>query len=103
MLLQADDSNFHQMVSQGLVLVEFSTPTCGPCKQILPHLKKLAQEVAGRMRVVKVDATQAQSVAAEFGVKMVPYFLLFSDGQFISGIQGNPGPQRLREFVYSVL
>lgn len=103
MLLQADDSNFHQMISQGLVLVEFSTPTCGPCKQILPHLKKIAQEVSGQMRIVKVDATQAQSSAAKFGVKMVPYFVLFRNGEPVHAIQGNPGPQRLREFVYSVI
>ena len=100
-LLHADDSNFDAMVSQGLTLVEFSTPTCGPCREILPHLKKLAQEVSGRMRVVKVDATQAPQAAADFGVRMVPYFLLFNNGQAVHAIQGNPGPKRLREFAYS--
>jgi len=105
MLHQADDSNFDQEVRQahGPVLVEFFTPSCGPCRQLEPHLRKLAGDLSGRLKVVKVNSNQAQQTASKYGVRMAPTLILFKSGNPINAIQGNPGPHRLREFAQSIL
>ncbi len=105
MLYEADDTTFHQEVemARGPVLVEFYTPSCGPCRQLEPHLRKLASDFAGRLKVVKVNSNRAVSVASGLGVRMAPTLMLFSNGRPMQVIQGNPGPQRLRSFAQSIL
>ena len=88
---------------QGPVLVEFYTPSCGPCRQLEPHLRKLAGDFAGRLKVVKVNSNRAPGAASSFGVRMAPTLMLFSNGRPMQVIQGNPGPQRLRSFAQSIL
>ncbi|TEU11086.1 MAG: thioredoxin [Anaerolineales bacterium] len=105
MLHQADDSSFDQEVRQSNtpVLVEFFTPGCGPCRQLEPHLKKLANDFSGHLKVVKVNSNQAQQTAMNYGVRMAPTLILFKNGSPVQAINGNPGPHRLREFAQSVL
>ncbi len=105
MLHHADDSSFDQEVRQSRipVLVEFFTPSCGPCRQLEPHLKKLAQDFAGHLKVVKVNSNLAQQTAMDYGVRMAPTLILFRGGTPVQAINGNPGPRRLREFAQSIL
>lgn len=105
MLHHADDSNFAREVLQanGPTLVEFYTPSCGPCHQLEPHLRKLASDFAGRLKVIKVNSEQAQQSAAAYGVRMAPTLILFNNGQAVQAIQGNPGPARLRSFAQQIL
>lgn len=104
MLYEADDTNFHQAVEQhhGPVLVEFYTPNCGPCRQLEPHLKRLANDMTGQLKVVKVNSNTSPQTARAFGVRMAPTFLLFNNGLPVHVIQGNPGPDRLRSFAQSI-
>lgn len=105
MLYEADDTNFQQTVEMhhGPVLVEFYTPSCGPCRQLEPHLKSLANKLAGQLKVVKVNSNLARRVAGQFNIRMAPTLILFSGGRPINVIRGNPGPQRLRSFAQSAL
>ena len=105
MLHHADDHSFDQEVRQSHlpVLVEFFTPSCGPCRQLEPHLQKLANDFANLLKVVKVNSNQAQQTAMNYGVRMAPTLILFRNGTPLQAINGNPGPHRLREFAQSAL
>lgn len=105
MLHHADDSTFGAQVLQasGPVLVEFFTPSCGPCRQLEPHLQQLAQQFSGRLKVVKVNSEQSIQTARVYGIQMAPTLMLFLDGQIKSTIQGAPPPNKLASFVNAYL
>ncbi len=104
MLHQADDSSFEREVLQhnGSVLVDFYTPTCNPCRQLEPDLRRVAQEIPG-VKVVKVDATRAQQVAAHFQILSVPVLIGFQNGTPVTRVNGKPPLHRLRELMQSLL
>lgn len=101
MLHHADDSTFQSEVLNhpGPVLVEFFTQSCGPCQQLEPHLRQLADRFHGRLKVVKVDSERSPSVAAHYGVRMAPTLMVFQRGEPRATIQGAPPPNRLSGFV----
>lgn len=105
MLREANDNNFvaEVQMSSTPVLVEFFTPNCGPCRQLEPHLHRLASELSGALKVVKVNSIYSPQSATAFGVRMAPTLIVFKGGGVAGRINGNPGPQRLRSFVQAYL
>ena len=82
-ITEADAANFEREVinTPGLVLVDFHTPDCGPCRMMTPLLDELARERQGNLKIVKVDAAAHPSLAAQFRVSAMPTFILFEHGQ----------------------
>ena len=63
------------------VLVDFHAEWCGPCKAMSTVIKEVAQQLKGRLRIIKVDIDQAQEAARIYDVSAVPTFMLFQNGQ----------------------
>jgi len=99
------DAGFHAQVEQaGLpVLVDFYSPTCGPCRMIAPIVDTLAQEYAGRLLVFKLDTSSQQMTAARFQIRGVPSLLFFQGGQMVDQVVGavprEEIEQRIRQLV----
>lgn len=83
MTTEANASNFNQEVldAAGVVVVDFHTPDCGPCRMMSPVLDELARERVGSVKIVKVDAADNPQLAAQFRVSAMPTFILFENGQ----------------------
>lgn len=72
------------------VLVDFTATWCGPCKMLDPIVGQLAQEWAGKVKVVKLDVDDNPELAMQYQVMGVPTLMLFVGGrpsQRISGYQ----------------
>ena len=84
------DAQFHQRVEQSSmpVLLDFYSPTCGPCRMIAPVLDALAKEYAGRLLVFKLDTSSQQMTASRFQIRGVPTLLFFKDGQMVDQLVG---------------
>lgn len=86
--------NFHEEVidSELPVLVDFWAPWCGPCRAAAPAVAELAEELAGRAKVCKVNVDEAPELASEFEVMNIPTFMVFKDGECVGrevGFRGN--------------
>jgi thioredoxin 1 len=82
MVTHVTTTSFEQEVEThpGRVLIDFYTPTCPPCRMFAPILDQIAAEQKGKLKVVKVDASEEGDLAAEFGVTAVPTFVLLEKG-----------------------
>jgi thioredoxin 1 len=70
-----------EVLEAGLpVVVDFWASWCGPCRMIAPILDELSEELAGKIKVAKVDVDQNQDLAANFGIRSIPTLLVFQNG-----------------------
>ena len=63
------------------VLVDFWADWCGPCKMIAPALEEIAEELADKVTIAKVDIMENTDIASKFGVQSIPLLILFKDGK----------------------
>lgn len=70
------------------VLVDMWAAWCGPCRMLAPVIDQLASELAGRVRVAKLNTDENPMTASRFGVRSIPTLLVFRDGREIDRIVG---------------
>jgi thioredoxin 1 len=90
-IVHGTDQSFSSEISDGLVLVDFWAPWCGPCKMIAPVLEELDAEMSATVKIVKIDVDVNQETASNFGIMSIPTLVLFKDGQPVDKVVGfNP-------------
>lgn len=72
---------FKETIAEGVTLVDFWAPWCGPCKMQLPIVEELATELSGTATIAKVNVDNEPEVAGQFNVMSIPTLILFKDGQ----------------------
>lgn len=99
--VELNEANFEQEVlnANGLVVVDFYAPWCGPCRMLTPFFEQLAGEFAGRAKFVKVNVDDAPMLAARFGITGVPTIMLFRGGLLVDTFVGLPSPKQFRARV----
>ncbi|APD08749.1 MULTISPECIES: thioredoxin [Thermus] len=96
-IVEADEKSFQEEVAGApLVLVDFWAPWCGPCRMVAPVLEALAQEYAGKLKVVKVNTDENPGLAARYGVMSIPTLVLFQRGHPVATWVG-ASPKRVLE------
>lgn len=81
--VKVDNSNFQAEVLDSVepVVVDFWAEWCGPCKMIAPSLEEISVEMAGKVKVVKVNIDENPEIAAKFGVRSIPTLAIFKGGE----------------------
>ena len=84
------DANFAAEVERSPlpVLLDMWAPWCGPCVMVAPVIEELAAEMAGRVRVAKLNVDENPATAARFGVQSIPTLLLLKGGRELDRIVG---------------
>jgi thioredoxin len=97
--LQVTDATFGAEVEQakGVVVVDFWATWCGPCLAVAPVIEKLAEDYAGKVKVLKLDTDANQATAMRLNIRSIPTILLFKDGKVVDGVIG--ADPRLRRIL----
>jgi thioredoxin 1 len=87
-LKELSAADFDAAVATGVTVVDFWAPWCGPCKMQTPILEKVAEAVAGRAVIAKVNVDDNRDLAVKFGIRSIPALLIFKNGQVIQTLVG---------------
>ena len=79
------DDNFETDVlgASQPVVVDFWAEWCGPCKMIGPQLEELSEEMAGKVKFVKLNVDENQQTAIKYGVRSIPTLIMFKGGEAV--------------------
>lgn len=98
MLLHGNKDNFDDLVSDGVVVVDFFAEWCGPCRMLGPVLEELSNS-RSVVKVVKINVDDEQELAKRFGVMSIPSLFLFKDGKQIDNKIGFMSLSDLEEWI----
>ncbi|MBD3948246.1 thioredoxin [Tuanshanicoccus lijuaniae] len=89
------DAQFEQETSQGLTVVDFWAPWCGPCRMQAPVIDELSEELDGQVDFYKMNVDEEQKVAQQFGIMSIPTLLVKKDGEVVEKLVGFHDKNRL--------
>lgn len=92
--VKVDNANFQAEVldSSETVVVDFWAEWCGPCKMIAPSLEEISTEMAGKVKIAKINIDENPELAARFGVRSIPTLAIFKGGE-VADIQAGAKPK----------
>jgi len=101
--LELTNANFDETVAEGVSVVDFWAPWCGPCRMIAPVIEELAEEYDGKAKICKVNTDEEQEIAVKYGIRSIPTLLFFKDGQVVDQIVGAQGKDALAAKINALL
>jgi thioredoxin 1 len=104
-ITEVSDATFVSEVLQAPtpVLIDFWAPWCGPCRAIAPLVEEIANEYAGKLKVVKMNVDENPRTPAQYGVRGIPNLLVFKNGEVQQQIVGAVPKAQLVQAISAVI
>jgi thioredoxin 2 len=104
-IVDAGDEDFAEIAERSTVpaLIDLWAPWCGPCRMVSPALEQLATEMAGRLKLVKVNVDESPKLQQRFGVQAIPTLMVLRDGQVTARQTGAAPAATLRAWLDGAL
>ncbi len=99
------DANFNDEVinAEGLVVVDFWAPWCGPCQMIGPIIEDLANKYEGKVIIGKMNVDENQEIPMKFEIQGIPAIKFFKDGELVDELVGAQSKQVFIDKIESLL
>ena len=101
--IELTNDNFDATVSEGVALVDFWAPWCGPCRMIAPVIEELAADFDGKAAICKVNTDEQQELATKFGVRSIPTILIMKNGEIVETMVGAASKQAFADKINALL
>lgn len=103
-LVNAGDADFDGAIAtKSLVLVDLWAPWCGPCRMVAPVVESLSRELAGRLKVVKVNVDESPVISQRYRAQSIPMLLVIDGGEVVDTVVGAQPKQVLRRTIDAAL
>ena len=104
-IADADDATFGEVAEAAKipVVVDLWAPWCGPCRMISPALEQLASDLAGKVKLVKVNVDTSPQISQRFGVQAIPTLLVLRHGRVAARQTGAVPLATLRTWIDNAL
>jgi thioredoxin 1 len=89
-IIEVTDANFQSEVldSDVPVIVDFWAAWCGPCRMVGPMVEEIAEDQAGKVKVMKLNVDENRETATKYGIMSIPTILLFDKGAVSKQVVG---------------
>ncbi|WP_428025209.1 thioredoxin [Arcobacter sp.] len=101
--IELTQDNFEATVKEGISMVDFWAPWCGPCRMLAPVIDELAEEYEGKANICKVNTDEEQDLAVKFGVRSIPTIVFLKDGEVVDQMIGAASKQAFADKINSLL
>lgn len=99
MVQSISDDQFLDKTAEGVTLVDFWAPWCGPCRMQSPIIDELSEELEGKVNFYKMNVDEEPKTAQEFGIMSIPTLLVKKDGEVVDKLVGLHDKARLTEIL----
>jgi len=102
--VELGDHDFHDFVKKAPlpVMVDFFSPSCGPCQVMLPIVDAMARQHINKFIIAKVNTSINQQIASFFNIRGVPTFMFFNGGSLIDQLSGSVAQNVLEQKLMSL-
>jgi thioredoxin 1 len=101
--IELTNDNFEATTKEGVSLVDFWAPWCGPCRMIAPVIEELAEEFEGKANICKVNTDEQTELSTQFGVRSIPTIVFMKDGEIVDTMVGASSKQAFADKINSLL
>lgn len=104
-IADAGDDTFAEVAEAASVpvVVDLWAPWCGPCRMVSPTLEQIAAQLAGRVKLVKVNVDDSPKVQQRFGVQAIPTLMVLRQGQVAARRAGAAPASELRAWIEAAI
>jgi len=101
--IELNNGNFESTIKEGVTMVDFWAPWCGPCRMIAPVIEELAADFEGKANICKVNTDEEQDIAVKFGIRSIPTILFFKNGEMVDQMVGAASKDAFAQKINSLL
>ena len=101
--IELTPANFEEVTKEGVCMVDFWAPWCGPCRMIAPVIEELSGDFEGKAKICKVNTDEEQDLAVKYGIRSIPTILFMKNGEVVDQMVGASSKQAFSDKINSLL